>query len=169
MLGDTPEQIFGDTPKWVEQFAQENASIGSADELSERRLDEQKDNVPWTIYLESIALGRGFNMEKVVAFISRFHSYQIIPINVSLIEPKDYSEYFPNEIRLLYHALPVCMSETFLNIALLEPEVARDISEAYYAWIGDRRLKALQFFVTTPSAFNQYSSLLNRIQARKEG
>ena len=164
---EVAENPFAQIPKWLEAFAQENSGLlGQVHDLALRRQKEKKNEMPWTVYLESIAVGRGFAIEKVVAFISRFHNYQIVPLNINLIEPKDYSEYFPNEILETYYAMPISLNETFLNIALLEPEVARKVSEAYYDWIGERRLKALQFFITTPTAFTQAHGILMRIQSR---
>lgn len=161
------ENPFAQVPRWLEAFARENSGLlGQVHDLAQRRQKEKKDEMPWTVYLESIAVGRGFTIEKVIAFISKFHNYQIVPLNINLIEPKDYSEYFPNEILEMYYAVPISLNETFLNIALLEPEVARKVSEAYYDWIGERRLKALQFFITTPTAFMQMHGILTRLQAR---
>jgi hypothetical protein len=160
---------FLDPPKWLEKFTQDNpALVGSVADLVNKRIAENKQNAPWTIYLESIALGRGFAIEKIISSICRFHNYQITPLNIGIVETKDYSDSFPMELTEHYWALPIGLNDTFLNLALLEPEVGKELSDAYYNWLDARRPKALQFFITTPSAYTKFKDMLDRIVARRE-
>lgn len=163
------ESPFAGIPRWLEKYVELNAAtMGRLEELQQKRVDEGKHLIPWTIYLESIALGRGFTIESVVAHMSRFHNYQVIPANIGYLEPKDYSEFFPDHVSQKYYALPVSLTETFLNVALLEPEVARFVYTEFYQWLGDRKLKAVQFFITPPTAYGQYKAHLDRLRARRE-
>lgn len=156
-------------PSWLERFTNDHVGVlGSIDALVQGRSKEDLADKPWLLYLDSIAVGRGFQIEQVVGYVGSIYP-TCPPLNLLGLKLEPLWEYFPKELCEKFQVIPVLNSPPFLGIATLEPELVPQLHADYNAWVKttengvQKPARALQFFLTTPSAFRQYSKSITKV------